>query len=201
MFRAATVVPLVLVLSCSLSFAWSRDSATAEMGLPTTTDGGLEIRVWLGGGVTRPHFIYRIRETPGGPTGEVIAFTEVTHAYPRQYDEKGARKRNKRARRFLKKHYCDPNTTENYFWCRPPIKSDVLWSIFLRDLMPERLWDLPVDLARDCGWLMEDGYSVTIEVIAGDRSHSVSYGNPNFCCPDVACAIANHARAVVGLIK
>jgi len=94
-------------------------------------------------------------------------------------------------------HYCDPITTDDYIWCRVPGDPGELWSVMLHDLMPDELWDLPQEIERDCGWIREDGETVGIEILDGDRRHSVSYANPDFCCADVACAVANHVRTIV----
>ena len=42
-----------------------------------------------------------------------------------------------------------------------------------------------------------DGEIVTIEILTANRRHIVQYDNPDFCCSEIPCAIADHVRAVV----
>jgi len=178
---------------------WPPACVVEEMNLPTSTDGALEVRVWLGAGLARPYTLYRVRQTPEGVSGSRIAWTDRSHLFNALYTEKSARRQTSRDRRFLEKHYCEAETTQsaNVMWCDWPIDREVLWDVLLDDLLPEQLWTLPAKIPRDCGGAMEDGEAVGIEVIQGNRRHAVTYGNPDFCCADVACAIANHVRQVL----
>jgi hypothetical protein len=81
------------------------------------------------------------------------------------------------------------------------LEEDVHWSVVRDDLLPDELWNLPETLKRDCGWVTMDGEVVSIDVLTGSRHHSVSYFNPDFWCPQIPCAIADHVRDVVRRIR
>ena len=164
-----------------------------------TTEGGLEIRVWLGAGVVRPYDLFRIRQSAEGVTGELIAWSEVTQPQENLYTPKEARRENASMHKLLRTDYCasEIHETPVLMWCPAKIKHQPNWPILLDDLMPEELWKLPENIQRDCGWTRFDGETLTIELIQGSRYHSVTYDNPDFCCSDLACAIANHVRYVL----
>ncbi len=193
-----------LTLLCSSTTSWSQwppANLAEEIGLPTSTDGGVEIRVWLGGGVTIPESLYRIVESKGIVRVERLAWAELHQEEEGLSTAKDAARDNAQNRRFLNRHVCG-NTlkeTAHYFWCQEPLKStgDGRWSVVFKDLLPEELWNLPDNIDRNCGWTEFDGEAVGIDILSGTRHHSVVYFNPDFCCPNVACAIANHVRRVV----
>ena len=200
MSRTIAVLLLVVSLPCLAEDVWWPDATVAEeMDLPLSTEGGLEIRVWTGAGITRPYSLYRIWQSPEGVSGSRIAWQEVSRAIDGVYTEKDARRQTAKSRHFLEKHYCEApvRQSEHFMWCEWPIDRTVHWDVLLGDLLPEQLWLLPTEVVRDCGWTKADGEAVGIEIIQGDRRHAVAYGNPDFCCPDIACAIANHVRFVL----
>jgi len=201
MYALKVLLAYFLVLApCGLVRAeWPPEGIGAELGLPSVTDGGLEIRVWLGGGVLEPSELYRVLEVTGQVSVERIAWTYVPKRTEGLRTAKDATRESKEMRRFLTKERCldVPTETQTYYWCREPVVRTGPWSVLLRDLLPDELWLLPVQLERKCGWGRFDGEIVAIEILAGQRHHTVSYDNPEFCCQHVACAIANHVRYVV----
>jgi hypothetical protein len=193
---------ILLVLAfqpCAAAASWPAPETRDAMGLPTVNDGDLEIRVWLGGGVLQPYDLYRIRKSPQGVTGELIAWSEVTQPQEDLDTAKEARRENAAMRKLLQKEHCasELHETSTVMWCVAKTRRHPKWHILLDDLMPEELWKLPDDLIRDCGAIRVDGEIIAIELVEGSRYHAVSYDNPDFCCSQVACALANHVRYVL----
>lgn len=186
--KGGSLLGVVAILSVSAASAneWPPEGAASAMGLVSRTDGSLEVRVWLGGGMSRPYDLFRVVETGGTVIVRHVVWIDI--------GEKPARDR-----RFLEKHYCPSSASSSgrYLWCETPLESDGPWDVLLRDLLPDRLWTLPEEPPRECGGSVEDGESVGIEILRGDQRHAVSYGSPEFCCPHEACAIVDHARTVV----
>jgi hypothetical protein len=176
---------------------WPPEGAVAELGLPSSTDGGVEIRVWLGGGVFQLEDLYRVVES-----GEVVSVYRIAWT-PKQPDPllppKEAEREATRLRKSMAKEVCfgELKETASYLWCHRPIEHKGQWSILLKDLLPAEIWTLPNEPERNCGSRRFDGEFVAIQILQGQRHHEVSYANPEFCCPHVACAIANHVRALV----
>ena|SRR5436309_788257 len=56
------------------------EEASVGMGLAKTAPGNLDLRIWVGGGVLSPFFLYRIRTTGAGVVGEVIAWAHFNHS-------------------------------------------------------------------------------------------------------------------------
>ena len=177
---------------------WPPPGAAKELGLPDRPKVGGEIRVWLGGGIVRPYDLYRFCETPGGTTGEHISWTEIEEPGGTRSAE-DAKQWNNDMRAHLKDVAChsDPRTSEHYMFCAHPADATKPWNVVVKDLMPAELWKLPEELDRKCGWISSDGEIVTIEILTATRRHVVQYDNPDFCCSEIPCAIADHVRAVV----
>jgi hypothetical protein len=179
---------------------WPSDDDAKELGLQLQAVAGTEIRIWLGGGIAQPFALYRIINVEGVVTVEHIAWSTVTQEQPGVYTQKAARRETNRSKEFLERYHCDGSAvqTAHLLWCRVPVRTDGRWSVVFADLLPQQLWELPKSLDRGaCGSLMEDGETVSIEILEGTRRHAVSYANPDFCCPLAACAVANHVRQVV----
>ncbi len=197
---SSVAVALLVVGSSSLQASeWPPVDASQELGLPAETGDVLEVRVWLGGGAVEPSDLYRIIRSSQGVRVERIAWTPIPKETEGLRSAKEAARETREMRAFLSKERCAQslNETGNYFWCRQPIKRTGPWAVLLSDLLPDELWSLPHTLERKCGWERFDGEIVAIEILEGNRHHSISYANPDFCCPHVACAIANHVRHVV----
>jgi hypothetical protein len=185
----------------SSGIAWPPKFTASEIGLPDHPKLGTEIRVWLGGGVVHPYDLYRIYENEQGITGEHIAWTKVqkTDAWkpPRSQDE--VDKDNAGMIAFMKDQVCKGQVekTSEIIFCRIIIESTVIWKVVAQDLMPSQIWKLPEKIKRDCGSTTFDGEIVTIEILNSTERHIVEYDNPDFCCSEIPCAIANHIREVV----
>jgi hypothetical protein len=177
---------------------WPPPDAARELGLPDRPKSGGEIRVWLGGGVVRPYDLYRFCETPGGTTGEHISWTEIETAGATR-NAKDAKQWNDEMRTHLKDFAChvEASASEHYMFCAHPVDPMKPWHIVVKDLMPAELWKLPEKLNRRCDWMTTDGEIVTIEILTAKRRHVVTYDNPDFCCSELPCAIADHVRNVV----
>ena len=183
----ALVLTLTLGLS-SLHAEWPDQSASA-MGLPPSSDGRLEVRVWLGGGIAHPFRLIRVWETEDGAAGEKLVWTTS---------------KGKRIRRLMNREYCSTalESEGDLAWCRVGLSRHIDWQLFLKDLQPSELWALapaPHYPEREC--LVEDGETVAVQVIQGDEYHAVAYSNPEWCCRTPGCAFIDHVRNVVNRLN
>ena len=198
--KSALLIPLLLAISSVSAADWPPPDLSTALGLPSTTSGGVDVRVWVGGPFTTAT-LYRIFESNGAAAVERYEWAEISHEERDLRTAKEARHENRDNRRLLKKYYCHsaPRETDSYMWCQVPLKTNKPWSVLLNDMLPDELWKLPddKDLDRQCGWVQFGGTIVSIELLSGDRHHAVTYFHPDFCCSHVACAIVNHVRHLV----
>lgn len=89
-----------------------------------------------------------------------------------------------------------PNTSDTVLWCERRVESDAL-RVTLDDLQADVLFKLSGSSHRDCGWLVADGETVTIDLVRGTASHRVGVRDPTFCCAKPVCAFVDHARNVI----
>src|SRR5262247_3909800 len=204
MLLRSTILVAFALLNCAGAQAqWPPEDAATELPLLPPSEGDVEIRVWLGGGVTQPSELYRVKKAGQTVEVEAISWAPVVHAVKDVYTERQAHRETRKLRQFMEKYGtgCKVTQTTHFLWCKLPVNAQGAWSVLFDDLMPDELWALPTELTRNCGWVQDDGEIVRIDILSGDRLHSVSYGNPDFCCHDVPCAIADHVRRVVRNIK
>src|SRR5260221_11210179 len=133
MRHARSVIACILVFApCGLiESAWPPDNAAPELGLPSSTEGEVEIRVWLGGGALEPSELYRVIKLNGVVTVERIAWTVIPKETEGLYTAKGAAGAASRMRQFLTKQVCvsPPTQTGTYFLCHEPIDLSGPWSV------------------------------------------------------------------------
>ncbi len=199
------VLLIALLLSVCASAQAEKPDVAEELGLPMSTSGGREVRVWLGGGMVRPYDLYRVFETGHGVSGEHIVWVEATYVEGSEGQEAGEDSETQKMRAVLREGLCKEaaaiSNTPHYLFCRVALGPNIPWGVTFADLLPDQLWRLADKPVRNCGWSMTDGESVGIEILQGKRRHEVTYSNPEFCCPNVSCAIADHARDVVRHIR
>jgi hypothetical protein len=192
-----------------LRAAWPPDLTESELGLPSSREDGVEIRVWLGGAARVSDF-YRIIRTNEVVSVDHIIWAQIAHASDDGYSEKEAKRETSFNRRLLQKGHCAGKVVEtpNYMWCSKAVRSGGPWPVLFEDLLPGELWKLPPQDDKPCGywaivdgkavtWEFVDGEAVTIDILDPGRRHSVSYWNPDACCGTVSCAIVDHVRQVV----
>jgi len=175
---------------------WPPDDVRSLLGLSASIEGGTEIRVWVDSSITINN-LYRIRKVDGRVSVESLAWTPV----PQQaglYTTAEAKKDTKQVRKIMVKYHCADklNESEKYLWCHEAVESTQPWDVLFDDLLPEELWHLQ-DSEHKCGFARMDGVMVGIEILDSQRRHAVVYGNPDFCCPTVSCAIADHVLRIV----
>ena len=178
-------------------------SAHAEipkaLGWPSVPESGTEIRVWLESNALVDE-LYRVVSVDHIVTVSRFAFSEVVHPAENGYSVSEARRATQYNRKLLSEEQCSGGltATADYMWCRIALQQKGSWALLFDDLLPDELWKLPPQVAQSCGdAFICDGETVTIEMIAPDRTHRVSYSNPDTCCGTVACAIADHVRNVI----
>src|SRR5262245_60750908 len=127
---------LLMLSPCALAAEWPPKSASSELGLSSSTERGVEIRVWLGGGPAQPFDLYRIIEIDG--TVSVPSIGLMPKAPQPLLTSRESAREAARLRKFLAKNYCPggPNETANYLWCAQTLKRKGHWSILLNDLLP-----------------------------------------------------------------
>src|SRR5690349_3537212 len=81
------------------------DGVEAALGLAAARDGGVEVRVWLGGSL-RVSTLFRLVRMGTGVSAERIAWTRVVHPAPGEYSQADARRETQSNRRFLEKERC-----------------------------------------------------------------------------------------------
>src|SRR5262245_16708948 len=139
--RSALLLASAL-LSGAVRSQWPPDNLKDDLGLQHPADGGLEIRVWLGGGITYPEDLYRVSESNGIVSVEHFAWVETTRPVEGYTTQKEARRETNQKRNFMKKYHCggELNESANALWCRLPVKNSDQWPVVLKDLLPEELW-------------------------------------------------------------
>lgn len=165
---------------------------TAEaFGFPATTPGTTDVRIWLGGGIVVPTTVYRMYEDADGEVrGQIILWLRLHD------DTYRGRPTNRDLLRLMRKNCESIQRSDRFVWCEEQIDDPTL-RVTMNDLQLDRLVSLSDEVERDCGWLKEDGESVTIDVLRGDETYRLSISNPDFCCAEPVCAFVSHARAVV----
>ena len=174
-------------LVCS---AWP-EGVAEKLGLPVKTNGDLEVRVWLGGGVAHPFKLYRIQETNTTVSGARFVWDRLG-TLPTPFTPRELRKAHARTERLIRKHFCGRSLqrAEDIVWCEIAIKNTPDWRTLLARLDPDRIRDLPPqETLGSAECFVADGTIVGIEVIKGDRYVHVTYSNPQACCPWPECRV------------
>jgi hypothetical protein len=188
-------ITLVLALSTGLVLAgdWPQEVAKS-MGLPSRTDGALEVRIWVGGGITLPFDLYRIQSKDSTISAEHLYWLDLPRLGSGELMEDEARDE----RRWYRK-LCHGKVQElnGVIWCSVPFPRPLDWSAILKSIEVERLWSLPPQNSLgDPPCAVVDGVGVAIELVQGDRYRHVVYWNPGECCPWKECDVANHVLKV-----
>ncbi len=193
-FGASVRFALALVVAaaaCGMVLG-SWPSFDAElMGLPMTTDGPLEIRVWEGGGIARPYFLTRIHVEKERVVVDVYAWGESL--------EDAAEDR--RLRSFYGRHYCGNRISraKGVFWCQVEHHELGAPEAVFAALNVDELWRLAAqDTLGDPPCVVEDGTNYGIELVQRDRRRHFVYANPDQCCPWTQCAFIVEFLKMVG---
>jgi hypothetical protein len=167
------------------------------LNLADTRDSGVEVRVWIGGGLARIERMYRLVKVGDSVSVERFSWAEVVHPARHNMTESDARRETDARRRSMQKERCAGKVMEtaDYFWCKISLVG-TNWSSLFDDLLVDELWKLPPP-AEDPPCLVLDGEAITVELLEPNRRHTVEYWNPDSCCRTVACAIVDHVRSVV----
>lgn len=184
------------------SAEWSDDVAQ-RMGLPVPAEGSSEIRVWVGGGVVRPFYLYRFRAMGPGVQGERVVWTEASHADD-SHTERILERENRRILQLLRREYCGRSLQQkgDLAWCSSPPRGSTDWNAAFRDLQELDLSMLPPQEslgARPCD--LFDGIGVGIETFWWGQRNHVVYWNPEQCCPWSECERAAEALKRVEQIR
>jgi hypothetical protein len=186
---------VMAALAASFAFAAqvsSEPTPAESFGFPASSPGTVDIRIWLGGGIVVPTTVYRLYDNADGIVrGQVILWLRL-------HDE-GAyagKPTNRDLKRLMRKNCGDPRAAGKFIWCEHDVDDPTL-RVTMSDLQLETLASLSDSVVRDCGWLREDGETVTIELLRGSETHRLSISNPDFCCSEPVCAFVNNARDVV----
>jgi hypothetical protein len=165
------------------------------MGLPNRTDGALEIRVWVGGGITLPFDLYRIQSNNSTVSAEHLYWLDL----PRWGSGEIMKDEARDERRWYRRDYCHGDIQEmnGVIWCSVPFRRPVEWSAILKSIDVDQLWSLPTqESLGDPPCKIIDGVGIGIELVQGDRYRSFVYWNPGECCPWKECDVANHVLRV-----
>lgn len=197
----------MILLLCAFAGARGqvRESADLphEMGLPSVPGSGTEIRVWIES-IARVNTLYRITKVGERVSVERIAFSAISSVDPaksndRRLSEMAARDTSE-SREFMAKRNCSGKIVEtpNYLWCRTRLQNTGPWDDLFVTLFPEQLWNLAPRGPQACSEGVLDGETVTIEILAPGRRHSVSYHNPTAaCCTTLDCTFVLNVRSIV----
>src|SRR6266566_7346170 len=194
------VVSLVVLMGASLASAAEWPESIAEaMGLPHRTDGSLEVRIWVGGGITLPFDLYRIRSDTSIVSGEHFYWCDR----PRSGSGKIIQDDARDERRLYHKQYCRQGMreTNGVIWCSSPLEG-VDWSQTLKSIDVDALWSLPQQAtlgAAPCQ--VVDGVGVGIELLQGEQYRSIVYWNPGQCCPWKECVVANRILTICAALR
>jgi hypothetical protein len=182
------------LLAAALLFgdgALANQERSESFGFPASTPGTLDVRVWLGGGIFVPERVYRLYEEAGRIHGQVIVWLQL-HAE----GETAGKPTNRQLERLMRTCCRSPRADGSLVWCEQRLDEGSL-RVTLDDLQFETLFSLSDSIERKCGWAMEDGESVQIDLIRGQENHRLRIANPDFCCSEPVCAFVSHAREVV----
>jgi len=184
------VVGLVVMMGVSLAPAgeWPESIADA-MGLPHRTNGSLEVRIWVGGGISLPFHLYRIHSDHSIVSGEHFYWCDL----PRSGSGKIMQDDARDERRWYAKQFCrnGMHETNGVIWCSSPL-TGVDWSHLLKSIDVDKLWSLPPQASLGVAPCeIVDGVGVGIQLLEGQRYQSVVYWNPGQCCPWKECEVAN----------
>jgi hypothetical protein len=192
------VAAVIAASPCAISGAWPEE-ASVRMGLPQTTEGELDMRVWVGGGNMHPFTMYRLRKAGTEVQGQKFVWDEFLHSDDPATDRM-FRKERRDMLQLLRREYCGRSlhVTDDFAWCEVSSSAAIDWPAVLADLRPERLWQLPEqDSLGPTTCSVMDGVGVGIEMVAGSREHHVVYWNPGQCCPWSECKDAQEVLEIV----
>lgn len=157
-----------------------------ERSLPS---GSRELRIWIGGGITIPEDLYRIRINNGKVTGQWIRYwerknrfewrTEVSQGAMMRYTFEGA---------------CDRiGTSGNVDACVTRFTTTPQWESLLRRIEADSVWTLidESEAPRD-SIIVFDGYAISVEARDGANYRRYGYSNPDAH----ANASARHAASI-----
>ena len=195
-----SAITLVLVLSTGLVLAgdWPQEVAEA-MGLPSRTDGALEVRIWVGGGITLPFDLYRIQSKNSTISAEHLYWLDLPRLGSGELMEDEARDERRWYRKLCHGKFQELN---GVIWCSVPFPRPLDWPAILKSIEVERLWSLPPQNSLgDPPCVVVDGVGVAIELVQGDRYRHVVYWNPGECCPWKECDVANQVLKVCNELR
>lgn len=157
-----------------------------ERSLPT---GSRELRVWIGGGITIPEDLYRIRVDDGKVTGQWIRYWDRKNRY-----EWLSKVSQSAMMRYSLDGTCDRiGTAGNVDACVTRFTKPPDWESMLRRLETDSVWTLLDQSAmpRD-SIIVFDGYAISVEARDGANYRYFGYVNPDAH----ANAGARHAAAI-----
>ena len=157
-----------------------------ERSLPS---GSRELRIWIGGGITIPEDLYRIRIDNGKVTGQWIRYWDRKGRFEwRSEVSQGA------MMRYTFDGVCDRiGTAGNVDACVTRFTKTPEWASLLRRVEADSVWTLPdqSEMPPDSIMVM-DGYAISVEARDGATYRHYGYANPDAH----ANAGARHAAAI-----
>jgi len=151
------------------------DSVVDLSGLEPLRANGLrnsrEVRIWIGGGAGFPQEMWRLIESPQGWGGELILY----------WKRRDGGRRWKRLVKEDAKRGCDaPRTRKGVQVCHGDLPTGIEWSTIVSQLEASGLWHLPdASVLPPPSVDVFDGWSLTVELRAGDKYRSYQYPNPD----------------------
>lgn len=155
------------------------DAAVASAGLtPLRTQslppGVREVRVWVGGGITAPEYMYRFVERDGKVRGTLLLYWPTMQVGSTPDENFDALMRESERGRCVKFGRAGPKGSCEALFTRTPN-----WGAVLRKMEGEGLWTLedPSTLPSD-GIMVFDGWGITVELRDGTAYRAYQYENP-----------------------
>jgi hypothetical protein len=183
------------------------DSVVVSAGLSrlrssTLPEGHREVRIWVGGGFTAPEDLYRFVDDRGHVSGELVRYWGVRLGGSTDGSERRPGETTDDLVLYSLRGSCSRySTSARKNTCRADFSRSPDWAGVLKRTEALGLWTLPdqSSLPYD-GMLVQDGWSITVELRAGSRYRAYQYNNPDVRkqSPEGASAVA--IRAALGAI-
>lgn len=163
------------------AFAQTFDNVVLSAGLKPLREKKLEkdekeIRIWIGGGIFAPEFLYRITVRNTIVRGELILYWSV-----RDIDIYDDGKTTHDLMLYYRSSTCeDFNLKSGFGTCRALLSTKPDWENILRKIEDQGLWELPDSSELpDDGTMTLDGWGITIELRKEHYYRTYNYSNPN----------------------
>lgn len=134
-----------------------------------------EIRIWFGGGIFAPKFLYRITESDGTVKGELLLYWRV-----REIDIYDDGKTTHDWMLYYRSSNCeDFNLKSGFGTCRALFETEPDWKSILRKMEDQGIWKLPDSSELPDAGTSLDGWGITIELREDYYYRTYNYSNPN----------------------